>query len=128
MVLDKVGMLARLKACRIIIDELLAAHRGRILRGLQAATTDEPMQFRIGVHVGDVIVDSDNLLGDGVNIARRRRSYGFDWRSGWPVWKLTGTETCSMVTSQWPSILRYASVTRTVKSSTLPFLFLPETC
>ena len=59
---------------------------------------------------------------------RLRRSYGFDWRSGWPVSRLTGTETCSMVTSQWPSILRYASVTRTVKSSTSPFLFLPETC
>jgi adenylate cyclase len=29
------------------------------------------MQFRIGVHVGDVMVDGDNLLGDGVNIASR---------------------------------------------------------
>jgi TolB-like protein len=32
---------------------------------------DEPMQLRIGVHVGDVIVDGINLLGDGVNIAAR---------------------------------------------------------
>jgi adenylate cyclase len=29
------------------------------------------MQFRIGVHVGDVMVDGENLLGDGVNIAAR---------------------------------------------------------
>jgi len=29
------------------------------------------MQFRIGIHVGDVLVDDDNLLGDGVNIAAR---------------------------------------------------------
>jgi adenylate cyclase len=29
------------------------------------------MRFRIGVHVGDVIVHGDNLLGDGVNIAAR---------------------------------------------------------
>ena len=29
------------------------------------------MQFRIGVHVGDVIVDGSNLLGDSVNIAAR---------------------------------------------------------
>jgi TolB-like protein len=29
------------------------------------------MQFRIGVHVGDVMVDGGNLLGDGVNIAAR---------------------------------------------------------
>jgi hypothetical protein len=31
----------------------------------------QPMQFRIGAHVGDVMVDGDNLLGDGVNIAAR---------------------------------------------------------
>ena len=32
------------------------------------------MQFRIGVHVGDVMVDGENLLGDGVNIAARLES------------------------------------------------------
>ena len=32
---------------------------------------DEPMQWRIGIHVGDVMVDGANLLGDGVNIAAR---------------------------------------------------------
>src|SRR5437763_1135475 len=97
---DEVGTLARLKACRAIIDELIASHRGRIFNtagdsvvadfasavdavqcaaAVQAAiatenagnTADEPMQFRIGVHVGDVMVDGDNLLGDGVNIAAR---------------------------------------------------------
>src|SRR5207245_4341542 len=31
----------------------------------------EPMLFRIGLHVGDVVVDGTNLLGDGVNIAAR---------------------------------------------------------
>src|SRR5437870_3207322 len=29
------------------------------------------MQFRIGVHVGDVMIDGANLLGDGINIAAR---------------------------------------------------------
>jgi adenylate cyclase len=29
------------------------------------------MRFRIGVHVGDVMIDGANLLGDGVNIAAR---------------------------------------------------------
>src|SRR5882762_3302550 len=42
---------------------------------VQAAITaddgDEPMRLRIGIHVGDVIVDGANLLGDGVNIAAR---------------------------------------------------------
>jgi adenylate cyclase len=35
------------------------------------ADPGEPMLFRIGIHVGDVIVDGANLLGDGVNIAAR---------------------------------------------------------
>jgi adenylate cyclase len=96
---DEVGTLARLKACRVIIDELIASHRGRIfntagdsvvadfasavdavqcalsvqtaLATQNAGAADEPMQFRIGVHVGDVMVDGENLLGDGVNIAAR---------------------------------------------------------
>ena len=100
---DEVGTLARLKACRVIIDELIASHRGRIFNtagdsvvadfasvvdavqcavAVQAAiatedaggTTEEPMQFRIGVHVGDIMVDGENLLGDGVNIAARLES------------------------------------------------------
>jgi TolB-like protein len=85
---------------RAIIDELIASHRGRIFNtagdsvvadfasavdavqcavavqgaiatGNAGGAADEPMQFRIGVHVGDVMVDGDNLLGDGVNIAAR---------------------------------------------------------
>jgi TolB-like protein len=97
---DEVGTLARLKACRTIIDGLIASHRGRIFNtagdsvvadfasavdAVQCAVAvqeaiatedaggavDEPMQLRIGVHVGDVMVDGYNLLGDGVNIAAR---------------------------------------------------------
>ncbi len=97
---DEIGTLARLKACRAITDGLIAAHRGRIFNtagdsvvadfasavdavecavAVQAAIAienaggdgDEPMRFRIGIHVGDVIVDGANLLGDGVNIAAR---------------------------------------------------------
>jgi adenylate cyclase len=100
---DELGTLTRLKACRAIIDGLIASHRGRIFNtagdsvvadfasavdavqcavAVQAAiaienaggTADEPMQFRIGVHVGDVMVDGENLLGDGVNIAARLES------------------------------------------------------
>jgi adenylate cyclase len=98
MAADEVGTLTRLRACRIIIDGLIATHRGRIFNtagdsvvadfasavdaaacavAMQSAiaaevpdsTADEPMRFRIGVHVGDIIVDGSNLLGDGVNIA-----------------------------------------------------------
>jgi len=33
--------------------------------------TGEPMRFRIGIHVGDIMVQGDNLFGDVVNIAAR---------------------------------------------------------
>ena len=97
---DEVGTFSRLKACRAIIDELITSRRGRIFNtagdsvvadfasavdAVQCAVAvqatiatenaggiaDEPMQFRIGIHVGDVIVDGGNLIGDGVNIAAR---------------------------------------------------------
>src|SRR3977135_3970026 len=82
---DEIGPLARPKAGRSSVDGLLAAHRGRIFNtagdsvvadfasaveavqcavAVQTAITGEnakqpagePMQFRIGVHVGDVMV------------------------------------------------------------------------
>jgi class 3 adenylate cyclase len=38
----------------------------------QAATSEvDPMRFRIGVHVGDIIIEGEDILGDGVNIAAR---------------------------------------------------------
>src|SRR5215207_11116588 len=97
---DEVGTLLQLKACRTIIDGLIASHRGRIFNTAgdsvvadfasavdavacavaaqnaiasedSGANVGELMRFRIGVHVGDVIVDGPNLVGDGVNIAAR---------------------------------------------------------
>jgi adenylate cyclase len=98
--LDEVGTLRRLQAYRVILDRLIAAHRGRIFNtagdsvvadfasavdavecavAVQHAIAKEnencpageQMWFRIGVHLGDVIVDGSNLFGDGVNIAAR---------------------------------------------------------
>ena len=98
--LDEVGTWRKLQAYRIILDRLIAAHRGRIFNtagdsvvadfasavdavecavAVQEAIagenekrpTAERMQFRIGVHLGDVIVEGPNLFGDGVNIAAR---------------------------------------------------------
>src|SRR3954454_10148081 len=100
---DEIGTLYRLKACRVIMDGLIAAHRGRVFNtagdsvvadfasavdAVQCAVAvqtaiakenasdrgDELMRFRIGVHVGDVVVDGTNLLGDGINIAARLES------------------------------------------------------
>src|SRR5213595_2412631 len=100
MQLDELGTLRALRASRAIIDRLIAGYRGRIFTtagdsvladfasavdavecalAVQAAIAAENAQrpegerlrFRIGVHLGDVIVEGDNLLGDGVNIAAR---------------------------------------------------------
>ena len=90
---DEVGTLRRLTACRALLDERIAAHRGRIFGSAgdsvvadfasavdavqcavavqEALAKEEQMRFRIGVHVGDVIVQGENLFGDGVNIAAR---------------------------------------------------------
>src|SRR5438093_9326823 len=97
---DEAGTLARLKACRAIIDGLIASHRGRIFNtagdsvvadfasavdavqcavavqeALAKENADRPapeqMRFRIGLHVGDIMVQGDNLFGDAVNIAAR---------------------------------------------------------
>src|SRR6202011_3540503 len=32
---------------------------------------DQRIEFRIGIHVGDVIIDDNDIFGDGVNIAAR---------------------------------------------------------
>ena len=44
-------------------------------RGTAAGATDKPddsaLQFRIGINLGDVIVDRENIYGDGVNVAAR---------------------------------------------------------
>jgi adenylate cyclase len=98
--LDEVGTLRTLTAYRVIIDRLIASHRGRIFNTAGdslvadfASAVDavecavavqdviakensnrpaaEQMRFRIGIHVGDIIVQGDNLFGDGVNIAAR---------------------------------------------------------
>ena len=98
--LDEVGTLRRLQAYCAILDPLISAHRGRIFNTAGdsvvadfASAVDavecavavqdaiekenenrpfgEQMRFRIGVHLGDVLVDGSNLFGDGVNIAAR---------------------------------------------------------
>src|SRR6266404_557994 len=96
---DEEGTLARLKALRAeLIDPSITEHNGRIVKttgdGLlvefasvvdamrcaiqwQSAMADRPqpaetrIDFRIGVNLGDVIIDGDDIFGDGVNIAAR---------------------------------------------------------
>jgi adenylate cyclase len=100
---DEVGTLRRLAAHREIMDRLIGEHRGRIAntagdsvladfpsvvdavqcavevqQALAEANEGVPenrrMSFRIGVHVGDVMVRGGDLFGEGVNIAARLQS------------------------------------------------------
>jgi class 3 adenylate cyclase/pimeloyl-ACP methyl ester carboxylesterase len=98
---DEAGALALLQKHRLeLVDPAIAKHRGRIVklmgdgllaefssvveavdcaaevqRDMAARNAGAPggrqMIFRIGVHLGDVIVEGDDLFGDGVNIAAR---------------------------------------------------------
>jgi adenylate cyclase len=98
---DEEGTLAALKAYRReLIDPKIAEHRGRIVKTtgdgalvefasvvdavrcaleIQRAVTersaevseDRRIEFRIGINVGDIIIDEDDIYGDGVNIAAR---------------------------------------------------------
>src|SRR4051812_20134300 len=93
-VLMEAGTLDRLRAMRRdVIDPLLAEHGGRIFKttgdgllaefpsavqtlrcaiAVQERLRDAGgLQLRIGLHQGDVVVQGDDLLGDGVNIAAR---------------------------------------------------------
>ncbi|HTG25362.1 MAG TPA: adenylate/guanylate cyclase domain-containing protein [Reyranella sp.] len=99
---DEAGTLADLQACRQIIDAIIAEHHGRIfgsagdsvvaefasavsatlcavecqraIAARNARPDTRPLQFRIGINIGDVIVEGDNLYGDGVNVAARLES------------------------------------------------------
>jgi adenylate cyclase len=97
---DEAGTLQALTASRAIVDAVIAEHRGRIANtagdsvlaespcvadavtcalAIQPALTrrndelpaDKRMRFRIGVHLGDVLVRDGDLFGDAVNIAAR---------------------------------------------------------
>src|SRR5207247_7804274 len=101
MEVDEAGTLARLKTHRLeLIDPAIAEHRGRIIkttgdgllvefqsvvdavqcagevqRRMERRNADvsaaRAIQFRIGINIGDVIVEGDDIFGDGVNIAAR---------------------------------------------------------
>ncbi len=56
-----------------VVDAVLCAVgiRDSILTADRGQPEDERLKFRIGIHVGDVIVEGDDIHGDGVNIAAR---------------------------------------------------------
>ena len=97
---DEEGTYRNLQNCRHSIDRLILDHQGRIfgtagdsviaefnspVEAVRCAleiqrsiatigeghTDDDRMRFRIGINLGDVIIQGDDLIGDGVNVAAR---------------------------------------------------------
>jgi adenylate cyclase len=100
---DEVGTLKELTERRAILDKIIGEHRGRIANtagdsvlaefgsavdavecAVEAQTAlaeanssqapDRRICFRIGIHIGDVMIRAGDLFGDGVNIAARLQS------------------------------------------------------
>jgi class 3 adenylate cyclase len=98
--LDEAGTARALREHRVAADPLVAEHGGRIVKttgdgvliefasvvgavecaiALQKLAaerhagipSDRRMEWRAGIHLGDVLVEGDGILGDGVNIAAR---------------------------------------------------------
>ncbi|MDH3666032.1 MAG: adenylate/guanylate cyclase domain-containing protein [Paracoccaceae bacterium] len=43
----------------------------RAMTGFNEARQDQPIEFRIGINLGDIVIDGEDILGDGVNVAAR---------------------------------------------------------
>ena len=98
--LDEVGTARRLREHRKVTDALVAKHGGRLVKTTgdgvllefpsvvdavecavavqavmaernQGVPEDRRMLFRIGINLGDILIEGDDILGDGVNIAAR---------------------------------------------------------
>ena len=98
--LDEVGTARTLREHRAVSDALVAKHGGRIVKttgdgvllefpsvvdavecavAVQAVMAerndgvpqDRRMLFRIGINLGDILIEGDDILGDGVNVAAR---------------------------------------------------------
>jgi class 3 adenylate cyclase len=100
---DETGTLKRLKECRELVAAFIDRHRGRVVswsgdavladfgsvvEAVQCAVEiqkelkarndgkveGERMEFRIGINLGDVMIEDHDIFGEGVNIASRLQS------------------------------------------------------
>jgi adenylate cyclase len=98
--LDEVGTARTLREHRAAIDPLVAKHGGRLVKSTgdgvllefpsvvdavecavavqavmaqrnEGVSADRQMLFRIGINLGDILIEGDDILGDGVNVAAR---------------------------------------------------------
>src|SRR4051812_10128845 len=102
--IDEEGTRARFKAdLKEIFEPKIAAHRGRLVKTMgdglliefssvvdalrcgvevqqekvkrnSATPAEQRLEFRIGVNLGDIIIEGDDIHGDGVNIADRMQT------------------------------------------------------
>ncbi len=98
--LDEVGTARTLREHREVTDALVAKHGGRLVKSTgdgvllefpsvvdavecavavqavmaqrnEGVPADRRMLFRIGINLGDILIEGDDILGDGVNVAAR---------------------------------------------------------
>jgi adenylate cyclase len=98
--LDEVGTARTLREHRAVTDALVAKHGGRLVKSTgdgvllefpsvvdavecavavqavmdqrnEGIPLDRRMLFRIGINLGDILIEGDDILGDGVNVAAR---------------------------------------------------------
>jgi TolB-like protein len=98
--LDEVGTARTLREHRKVTDALVAKHGGRLVKSMgdgvllefpsvvdaveyavavqevmaernEGVRQDRQMLFRIGINLGDILIEGDDILGDGVNVAAR---------------------------------------------------------
>jgi adenylate cyclase len=101
--LDEVGTARTLREYRAVIDAMVAEHGGRIVRSMgdgvllefssvvdaveyavavqvvaaernQCIPDDRRILYRIGINLGDILIEGDDIVGDGVNVAARLES------------------------------------------------------
>ena len=99
---DEVGTASTLREHRAVTDVIVANHGGRIVKTTgdgvllefpsvvdavecavavqtlmaernESVPEDRRMLFRIGINLGDILIDGNDILGDGVNLAARLR-------------------------------------------------------
>src|SRR5437764_4446673 len=126
---DEEGTLKRLrKLRRDLINPAVSLHRGRIVkttgdgiliefpsvveavrcalhfqRGMDSRNSDVPteqrIEFRVGINLGDVVIEGEDLLGDGVNVAARLEAISEPGGIAFPMLHITRPATRWMYVS-----------------------------